>query len=225
MRIAPSSERTLRLRQYQLHEEHGRTFEWPTSAKPGTCRPPCEVQVPLRANLTADARSESLLRTAYPNSSCSPSVVAQSTNCGGSVMPFEEFAAFITASCCRSWSRSRDVERSHCGIWTEAGPSALANHRAHCRPLVTAVGGSRERERGCFRRWSDQPSRPRLRRRQASPCRRARCCPRLSWPPCTRSLGCRSRWRSSACARRSGSTVVERTSCACWPRWRRQRGM
>ena len=60
--------------------------------------------------------------------------------------------------------------------------------------------------------------------RQASPCRRARCCARPSWPPCTRSLGCRSRWRSSACARRSGSTVVERTSCACRPRWRRRTG-
>ena len=87
---------------------------------------PCEVQVPLGANLTADARSESLLRMAYLNSTSSPSVVAQSTNCGGSVMPFEEFAAFITAICCRSWSRSRDVERFHRGIWTEVGPSALA---------------------------------------------------------------------------------------------------
>ena len=49
---------------------------------------PCEVQVPLGANRTADARSELLLRMAHPISSRSPSVVAQSTNCGGSVMPF-----------------------------------------------------------------------------------------------------------------------------------------
>ena len=47
---------------------------------------PCEVQVPPGANRTADARSELLLRMAYPSSSRSPSVVAQSTNCGGSVM-------------------------------------------------------------------------------------------------------------------------------------------
>ncbi len=38
--------------------------------------------------------------------------------------------------------------------------------------------GSRERERGCSRRLSDQPSRHRLRRRLASPCGRVSCCPR-----------------------------------------------
>jgi hypothetical protein len=54
---------------------------------------------------------------------------------------------------------------------------------------MTAVGGSLERERGCSRRLSDHPSRRRLRRPQSTPCRRASCCPRLSWPPCTRSLG------------------------------------
>ena len=37
-RIAPSSERTLRQRQFQQHEERGRTFERPTSATPGTGR-------------------------------------------------------------------------------------------------------------------------------------------------------------------------------------------
>ncbi len=35
---------------------------------------------------------------------------------------------------------SRDVERFHRGIWTDFGPSAMVNHRAHRRPLVTAVG-------------------------------------------------------------------------------------
>jgi hypothetical protein len=38
VRIAASSARTLRPRQYQQHEEHGRIFEWPASAKPGTGR-------------------------------------------------------------------------------------------------------------------------------------------------------------------------------------------
>jgi hypothetical protein len=107
------------------------------------------------------------------------SMVAQSTNCGRSVMPLRKTCCvhdcqllpiLVTLSRCRAlpwW----DLDRT----W----PSALANHRAHCRPLVTAIGGSRERERGCSWRWSDQPSRPRLRRRQASPCRRASCCPPL----------------------------------------------
>jgi hypothetical protein len=109
VRIAPSSERALQQRQYQQHEEYGRIFEWPTSANPS----PCEVQVRLDANRTADARSESLLRMAGLNSSRPPSVVAQSTKCGRSVMPSRVFAAFITAICCRSWKRSRDVERFH----------------------------------------------------------------------------------------------------------------
>ena len=56
-----------------------RPRQWPS---------PCEVQVPPGANRTADARSELLLRMAHPISSRSPSVVAQSTTCGGSVMPF-----------------------------------------------------------------------------------------------------------------------------------------
>ena len=38
MRIAPSSDRTLQQRQYQQSEEHGRMFEGPTSATPGTGR-------------------------------------------------------------------------------------------------------------------------------------------------------------------------------------------
>ena len=38
VRAAASSEQTLRQRQCQQHEEHGRTFEWPTSATPGTGR-------------------------------------------------------------------------------------------------------------------------------------------------------------------------------------------
>jgi hypothetical protein len=87
MRIAPSSERTLQQRQYQQSEEHGRIFEWPTASVADVYEArrwplPCEVQVPLGANRTADARSESLLRMAYPSSSRSPSVVAISTNCG-----------------------------------------------------------------------------------------------------------------------------------------------
>jgi hypothetical protein len=38
VRMAPSSARTLRQRQYQQHAEQRRIFEWPTSAKPGTGR-------------------------------------------------------------------------------------------------------------------------------------------------------------------------------------------
>jgi hypothetical protein len=150
---------------------------------------PCEVQVPLGSNRAADARSESLFRMAHPISSRSPSVVAQSTDCGGSVMP-------LLRLCC--------VHRCHLlpilvtpPVMSSASvvgsgptrPSALVNHRAHRPTAGDGRWGSRERERGCSRRWSDQPSRRRLRRRQASPCRRASCCRRLSWPPCTRSLG------------------------------------
>ena len=59
----------LRRRQCQQHDEHGRILEWPTSAKPGAGRRPCEVQGQLGANRTADARSESLLRMACLNPS------------------------------------------------------------------------------------------------------------------------------------------------------------
>ena len=199
----------LRQRQYEQHEEHGRIFERPSAATPGTDTRPCEVHV--APNGVSELFSLAFRRRPIDELR--------------RLCPLEEFAAFITAICCRSWSRSRDVERFHRGIWTEH--LALCASEASCASPTAGDGrwGSRERERGGSRRWyrptvsstTAHVDRHRLVVEHAAALDQAGHRALDPW-------GCRSRWRSSACARRSGSTAVKRTSCACRPRWRRRTG-
>ncbi len=151
-------------------------------------------------------------------------------NCGRAVMPLRIICCvhhcrllpiLETLPCCRALA----INGSGSKLPLLVGDSWCASPTAG-----DGRWGSRERERGRSRRLSNQPSRPRLRRRLASPCRRASCCPRDMAIVHSNLAGVtggrqRARVRTQTTARRAGSTVVERTSCACWPRWRRQPGV
>ena len=182
---------------------------------------PCELQAPLGANRTVDARSESLLRMACLNSSRSlpslPLCHAPENHLRRSSLPSVSDLghAPVRSSACINGSGSK---------W----PVFLGD--SSCELPTAGDGRWGSRKRGCSRRLPDQPSRHRLRRRLAPPCLRASGCPRgvaivHSIPAgITTAVVSVRRVRTQTTARRSGATVVERTSCACWPRWRRQPG-
>jgi hypothetical protein len=212
----------------QPHLAHGRCDSGSTSSttnSPARHWPsPCELQAPLGANRTVDARSESLLRMACLNSSRSlPSLplchAAPKNHLRRSSLPAVSDLghAPVRSSACINGSGSK---------W----PVFLGDSSCELPTAGDGRWGSRARKRGCSRRLPDQPSRHRLRRRLAPPCLRASGCPRgvaivHSIPAgITTAVVSVRRVRTQTTARRSGATVVERTSCACWPRWRRQPG-
>ena len=122
VRIAPSSERTLRQRQYQQPEGHGRVLEWPTSATPAA------MAVAMRSSSSTGRESYGgcALGAAAPNGASDLLSLA-----------FRRCAIDGLRPRCRALSKnllrssppsaadlghaSRDVEHFHCVIWTELG--------------------------------------------------------------------------------------------------------
>jgi hypothetical protein len=173
VRAAPSSARTLRQRQYEQHEEHGRTFEWPASAQPGIGRRHTKFKFHwvrmlrrMRArSRCSEWRSRSLLAR-FPSSTNGR--IAAALSCSLAYLP-----------------RSLQSSVADLGLAPVRSSACIAGSGAKWPVFLCdsscaspTAGDGHCRERGCSRRLSDQPSRHRLRRRLVSPCRRASCYPR-----------------------------------------------
>jgi hypothetical protein len=122
VRIARSSERTLRRRQYQQPEEHGRILERPTSATP-------------TAPAVAMRSSSSTGRESYGGCALGPAApngASELLSLDFRRCPIDELRRLCHAlsknllrsslpSAADLGHASRDVERFHCGIGTELG--------------------------------------------------------------------------------------------------------